>query len=150
MLSQTNFGQNDNKFYLLQLLCAGDNHFVWSRWGRVGQIGQHSLMSFGRDLSRAKHEFVSKFFDKTRNKWENRRSFKAMPGRYTLIEIDVAASPLAPAALSPAMAAGSSWSAHAAVSTAPLVLRLTVKTLTGKSIPVEVGQGALSQVRRVG
>lgn len=44
MLNQTNIGENNNKFYRLQLLegSSGD-HWLWSRWGRVGDHGQTKL-----------------------------------------------------------------------------------------------------------
>lgn len=37
MLNQTNISANNNKFYVIQLLCqgAGAEYVVWTRWGRV-------------------------------------------------------------------------------------------------------------------
>ena len=36
MLNQTNIGQNNNKYYIIQLLLgAFQAYYVWSRWGRV-------------------------------------------------------------------------------------------------------------------
>ena len=32
--------------------------------------------------------FQKKFSDKTKNKWEDRANFRAVPGKYTLIEMD--------------------------------------------------------------
>ena len=39
-LNQTNIGQNNNKFYIIQLLeaDAGGKWWVWTRWARVGQV----------------------------------------------------------------------------------------------------------------
>ena len=34
-LNQTNIGNNNNKFYIIQLLEQGDCFFCWNRWGRV-------------------------------------------------------------------------------------------------------------------
>lgn len=34
-LNQTNIGNNNNKFYLIQLLEDGDRFACWNRWGRV-------------------------------------------------------------------------------------------------------------------
>lgn len=34
-LNQTNIGNNNNKFYIIQLLEEGDCFFCWNRWGRV-------------------------------------------------------------------------------------------------------------------
>ena len=35
MLNQTNIGQNNNKFYVIQLLQSSKAYYVWNRWGRV-------------------------------------------------------------------------------------------------------------------
>lgn len=35
MLNQTNIGNNNNKFYVIQLLVSNGNYYVWNRWGRV-------------------------------------------------------------------------------------------------------------------
>ena len=36
MLNQTNIGQNNNKFYIIQMLLgAFQAYYVWTRWGRV-------------------------------------------------------------------------------------------------------------------
>lgn len=44
MLNQTNIGQNNNKFYVLQLLDKSGDYYVWTRWGRVGERGQFKNM----------------------------------------------------------------------------------------------------------
>lgn len=43
MLNQTNVGNNNNKYYVIQLIKSGNNYFVYTRWGRVGM---YSLFSF--------------------------------------------------------------------------------------------------------
>jgi poly [ADP-ribose] polymerase len=63
MLNQTNISQNNNKFYLLQLL-QNDNSkefYTWFRWGRVGENGQSDLKTFDSNLSQAKATFGRKF-----------------------------------------------------------------------------------------
>ena len=36
MLNQTNIGQNNNKYYVIQLLKSRGGYYnVWNRWGRV-------------------------------------------------------------------------------------------------------------------
>ncbi len=60
---------------------------MWTRWGRVGEPGQNSMGSAG-NLEIVKKDFMKKFSDKTKNKWENRDNFKPVPGKYTLIEMD--------------------------------------------------------------
>lgn len=61
MLNQTNIAQNNNKFYVLQLLedATASRWWLWTRWGRVGFKGQSSLVSFN-SLSAAKLAFEKK------------------------------------------------------------------------------------------
>ena len=55
------------------------------RWGRVGKTGQFTVENFGNDLNRAKEVFTKKFFDKTKNEWENKDTFEKYPGKYDLV-----------------------------------------------------------------
>jgi poly [ADP-ribose] polymerase len=87
MLNQTNIGANNNKFYVIQLLEKGGKFYCWTRWGRVGEDGQNALVG-PSDFGKALKAFQGKFKDKTKNAWEDRKSFKPAPGRYTLIEVD--------------------------------------------------------------
>ncbi len=91
MLNQTNIGHNNNKFYVIQLLTKGGQFYAWTRWGRVGETGQSALVG-PTTLASAQKAFESKFKDKTKNAWDNRKSFKAVAGKYTLIEVDHSAS----------------------------------------------------------
>lgn len=95
MLNQTNVGNNNNKYYLLQLLedNSAKAYHVWFRWGRVGYKGQNSLQSFGADLNSAKSTFEKKFKDKTVNDWHDRGNFEKCPGKYDLVAIDYGNSP---------------------------------------------------------
>jgi poly [ADP-ribose] polymerase len=90
MLNQTNLtgGNNNNKFYVIQLLESGGSYAVWNRWGRVGEHGASALKS-GLSLDAAKKEFAKKFRDKTKNVWSDtiRDTFKAQPGKYTLLDM---------------------------------------------------------------
>ncbi|XP_053558208.1 poly [ADP-ribose] polymerase 2 [Bombina bombina] len=90
MLNQTNLQFNNNKYYLIQLL--EDDHMrsfsVWMRWGRVGKVGQNSLVSCGGDLLKAKDVFEKKFFDKTKNVWSERSDFEKVPGKYDMLHLD--------------------------------------------------------------
>jgi len=123
MLNQTNIGQNNNKFYVIQVIKSGSNFYTYNRWGfspslpsflflikpfdscfhprfsfslsffsclflgRVGERGQDSVKNF-TNADAAIKDFKDKFKSKTLNQWENRDSFVAKPGKYTLIEID--------------------------------------------------------------
>uniref|UniRef100_A0A8I3X9L3 Poly [ADP-ribose] polymerase n=1 Tax=Callithrix jacchus TaxID=9483 RepID=A0A8I3X9L3_CALJA len=85
-LNQTNIGKNNNKFYVIQLLQDGSRFACWTRWGRVGELGQSKLNPF-TTLEDAKKDFEKKFQEKTKNKWAERDQFVAHPGKYTLIEV---------------------------------------------------------------
>ncbi|XP_050235660.1 poly [ADP-ribose] polymerase 2 [Mercurialis annua] len=90
MLNQTNVGDNNNKFYVIQLLESDDGgrFIVYNRWGRVGVRGQDKV--FGPYTSRdtAIYEFEEKFYTKTKNRWSERKEFKCFPKSYTWLEMD--------------------------------------------------------------
>ncbi|UJR31675.1 hypothetical protein I4U23_019156 [Adineta vaga] len=90
MLNQTNVGNNNNKFYLIQLLEENNckKYYVWLRWGRVGYNGQNNLEHFGCDLDDAKRFFCQKFSDKTKNDFYYRDSFTKYPGKYDYVQLD--------------------------------------------------------------
>eukprot|EP01004_Peranema_trichophorum_P001893 NODE_1246_length_2049_cov_43.662513_g1054_i0.p1 GENE.NODE_1246_length_2049_cov_43.662513_g1054_i0~~NODE_1246_length_2049_cov_43.662513_g1054_i0.p1 ORF type:complete len:503 (+),score=117.03 NODE_1246_length_2049_cov_43.662513_g1054_i0:366-1874(+) len=88
-LNQTNIGTNNNKFYILQLIeaDAGGKWWVWTRWARVGQVGQSKLEPFS-NLEAAKRGFCSKFREKTHNNWAERENFEKVAGKYFLMDMD--------------------------------------------------------------
>ncbi|GAB1609093.1 poly [ADP-ribose] polymerase 2-like [Argonauta hians] len=90
MLNQTNALNNNNKFYLIQLLQndTSSHYYVWLRWGRVGYKGQTNLVDCGLDINKAIDAFTRKFQDKTKNEWSERHNFKKVPGKYDLLEMD--------------------------------------------------------------
>ncbi|KTF95313.1 hypothetical protein cypCar_00028559 [Cyprinus carpio] len=90
MLNQTNLQFNNNKYYLIQLLQDdnGKAYSVWMRWGRVGKVGQSSLVNCGGNLAQAKDTFKKKFFDKTKNEWEHRANFEKVAGKYDMVFVD--------------------------------------------------------------
>ncbi|XP_023652341.1 protein mono-ADP-ribosyltransferase PARP3 [Paramormyrops kingsleyae] len=89
MLNQTNIGQNNNKFYVIQVLQTGHGEFYcWTRWGRVGEIGASAAFGGFSSPKEAIEIFEKKFKDKTKNKWGDRERFVSHPGKYTLIEVD--------------------------------------------------------------
>ncbi|XP_068109113.1 protein mono-ADP-ribosyltransferase PARP3 [Hyperolius riggenbachi] len=91
MLNQTNIGNNNNKFYIIQCLHCPDSkppqYCTWNRWGRVGEVGQSKVSTFG-DAAAATKDFEKKFKDKTKNNWSDRENFTAHPGKYTMIEVE--------------------------------------------------------------
>ena len=79
MLNQTNIQNNNNKYFLLQVLVGPSGaYYTWFRWGRVGYDGQKDLKTF-RDIEDAKKCFEKKFSDKTKNKWEDKDAFEKVP-----------------------------------------------------------------------
>ncbi|XP_054748686.2 poly [ADP-ribose] polymerase 2-like [Lytechinus pictus] len=90
MLNQTNLKNNNNKYYVIQLLEETSRkwYHVWFRWGRVGHKGQNNLVNCGTDLEKAKSTFEQKFWDKTKNEWMNKDSFVKVAGKYDLLKMD--------------------------------------------------------------
>lgn len=70
-LNQTNSGNNNNKFYRIQLLQGGTDFKTSTRWGRVGELGQSALLGSG-PFEDAMKQFQNKFKDKSGLKWEDR------------------------------------------------------------------------------
>lgn len=90
MLNQTNIGQNNNKFYVLQLLKSksnDDTYGVWTRYGRVGENGKGNLKTFDKEKS-ATTEFEKIFKSKTGNRWADIESFESKDKKYTIVETE--------------------------------------------------------------
>lgn len=87
VLNQTNIGDNNNKFYIIQLITDNNLYYVWTRWGRVGENGANNLENCG-DLKSGVAEFKKKFKLKTSNNWENLKDFKSKDGKYILVETE--------------------------------------------------------------
>ncbi|URE08762.1 hypothetical protein MUK42_23984 [Musa troglodytarum] len=89
-LNQTNVGNNNNKFFVIQALESDDGvrYMVYHRWGRVGVRGQDKLLGPYTSQEAATHEFEKKFYDKTKNQWCLRKEFKCHPKCYTWLEMD--------------------------------------------------------------
>ncbi|KAK9201869.1 hypothetical protein WN944_017077 [Citrus x changshan-huyou] len=94
MLNQTNVGDNNNKFYVIQILESdgGGEYMVYNRWGRVGMKGQDKIFGPYNLQDTAINEFEQKFFAKTKNHWSNRRQFTSYPKCYTWLEMDYSAN----------------------------------------------------------
>lgn len=90
-LNQTNAGNNNNKFYRIQLLeivdqgGVGPLFYVWTRFGRVGETGQVKPLGPFSSFEKALREFEKKFKDKTGHSWANRHN-DPKTGKYTYIE----------------------------------------------------------------
>ncbi|XP_028397377.1 uncharacterized protein LOC114521158 [Dendronephthya gigantea] len=77
-------GKSD-KFYCIQLLRNVNGFHVWTRWGRNGTEGQSKLEGPISQADAVKN-FEKKFMEKTKNAWNKREPFKAVKGKYTLVE----------------------------------------------------------------
>ena len=88
MLNQTNVGDNNNKFYVIQLLKEEGlpKFYVFTRWGRVGVPGQQATESIS-NLAGAKSSFLRKFTSKTSNDFLA-SNFVKHNGKYQLMDID--------------------------------------------------------------
>lgn len=107
ILNQTNISENNNKFYIIQLLeskiDSDCNYEIFTRWGRVvrfslkllfdylflnkGEIGQQLVLGPYQDVKIAIKEFEKKFKNKTSNNWAQRDSFISRAGKYTLMDV---------------------------------------------------------------
>lgn len=90
LLNQTNLAQNNNKYYIIQLLekDSGGDYHVWTRWGRVGATAGSANFPCGGNLAAAKSTFMKKFKEKTKNNWDDRENFVSHSGKYTLLPRD--------------------------------------------------------------
>lgn len=88
-LNQTNAGQNNNKFYRVQVLVSGAGDYrTWTRWGRVGEYGKGTTLGDG-SLKVAMVAFEKKFKEKAGVIWSNRfdaPTGSRQKGYYTFIE----------------------------------------------------------------
>ena len=93
MLNQTNIGQNNNKYYIIQIIKhnAKKEFMVLCRWGRVGKVAGKSETPV-IDERMAKRDFCKKFVSKTGNSWWSAQfspdDFTKVKGKYDLVKID--------------------------------------------------------------
>ena len=96
MLNQTNIGQNNNKYYTIQVIehNTKPEYITLCRWGRVGKVA--GLSANPGTLIEAKDEFVKKFKAKTGNDFylvsmATNVSFQKKKGKYDMVHIDYGA-----------------------------------------------------------
>ena len=103
LLNLTDLGNNNNKYYIIQMLetdgNANKNYYCWNRWGRVGEERSYQNALRGpMSLAEARADFEKKFWDKTKNEWDERGDFQTVRGKYTLIQRDYGPEAPPPAA----------------------------------------------------
>jgi len=86
-LNQTNISNNNNKFYIMQVIKNGSSFYVFIRYGRIGEVGTISNKSFPSQDDAVRF-FEKQFNTKTGNSWTNRANFIKKEGKYFLTEIE--------------------------------------------------------------
>lgn len=76
-------------FYKMQLVHQRDQdlYILLTRWGRVGDEGQHQKTPF-TTVEEARKEFAKIFKSKTGNSWDNIKNFQAQPKKYRLVRLE--------------------------------------------------------------
>ncbi|CAK8997360.1 unnamed protein product [Durusdinium trenchii] len=90
LLNQTNVGNNNNKFYRIQLLKdEHDKIYCFTRWGRVGVAGQSNLALCGNQAN-GESTFKAKFKDKSGVHYDMKDShdWKPTVGKYTIVNTE--------------------------------------------------------------
>lgn len=67
-LNQSNINNNNNKFYIMQILetlASPKKYFVFFRWGRIGHKGSKKLVKYNNDLASSISDFEDKLHNKT-------------------------------------------------------------------------------------
>lgn len=90
VLNQTNVSGNNNKFYVIQVILnsSSGQYSLFSRWGRVGEDGQSTIVDHGNDKAAAISSFERKFQDKTGNPFSAIASgtFINIAGKYSVAQ----------------------------------------------------------------
>ena len=80
---------NQNKFYLIQLLEKNQKFYVYSRWGRKGKPGQQRMTDPHTDKNECIAIFEKRFSDKTGLDWNMRDHLDSYTGVYKILENDL-------------------------------------------------------------
>ena len=76
-------------FYRMQLLHESnrDVHILFTRYGRIGDSGQHQITSFSKK-EEAVAEFMSIFKSKSGNEWKDIDNFQRVKKKYKVVKLD--------------------------------------------------------------
>ncbi|PRP84649.1 hypothetical protein PROFUN_07899 [Planoprotostelium fungivorum] len=89
MMNVADIQSGGNKFYKMQIVKKSKAKFYfYIAWGRVGTGSGGNKTYEYRSEKKAIEAFAAKFFDCTGNNWEDRSTFKKLPGRYAMAELD--------------------------------------------------------------
>jgi poly [ADP-ribose] polymerase 2/3/4 len=95
VLNQCNIGNNNNKYYRMQMLKDANSgnsgsYYVWFKWGRVGEAARSSASTWTgpfQSEDAAKSTFTKKYRDKTGNAF-GATSFVEKTGKYVPVQLD--------------------------------------------------------------
>jgi predicted DNA-binding WGR domain protein len=76
-------------FYRMQIIkhkSKNNLYFLFTRWGRIGDDGQHQLTPYST-LDECRKEFLKVFREKTGNAWKDTNQFESKIKKYTLIKL---------------------------------------------------------------
>lgn len=83
-LNQTNINANNNKFYIMQIVCDTSNFHLYTRYGRIGLDGVSSTKQFS-SKTQAIGAFNKQFKSKTGNTWGD--TFEKKQGKYFMSDV---------------------------------------------------------------
>eukprot|EP01133_Synstelium_polycarpum_P000362 gene362-420_t len=87
MLNLVDIQSGANKFYKIQLLRNNSKYLVFLSWGRIGNtIG--SKQEEHNSLKSGVNHFAERFQYFTGVKWDDRHTFKKLPGKYYMVSLD--------------------------------------------------------------
>nr|XP_054750115.1 protein mono-ADP-ribosyltransferase PARP3-like [Lytechinus pictus] len=81
-----------NEFYILQIIYEEDLCSVWTRTGKIGEVGKYNNENFGLRLGEAIDYFESKYKDLTGYTWSDTKGGNRLPspcscsGKYTPVQ----------------------------------------------------------------
>jgi poly [ADP-ribose] polymerase 2/3/4 len=86
-LNQANITQNNNKFYIIQVVVVSTtNFYIWTRYGRVGSVGATKLEGPSIHPDVYTRKFRSLFRTKTGIDWDNRLQ-SSKPNKYAYMKL---------------------------------------------------------------
>eukprot|EP01126_Amoeba_proteus_P027976 TRINITY_DN2767_c0_g1_i3.p1 TRINITY_DN2767_c0_g1~~TRINITY_DN2767_c0_g1_i3.p1 ORF type:complete len:739 (-),score=170.05 TRINITY_DN2767_c0_g1_i3:252-2468(-) len=90
VMSMTDLHDGSNKYYILQMIdvdCRSKVFIVFRKWGRVGTTIGGTKRSGPLGFHPALQEFKEVYFDRTGNKWEDRKTGEKKAGKYFPLEL---------------------------------------------------------------
>ena len=84
-LNQTDIKTNANKFYIIQLIKGGSSYTLYTRWGRLSEVGRPCTDTYDSEISGIK-AFEKQFKSKTGNNWGT-DNFVKKAGKYFMSEV---------------------------------------------------------------